>query len=371
MCGRGLQLVGPNRWRHAARGQRYTGRSRWLSPVTLAELRALDTYEAFGERYPWAVRADFGGPVVTSEEEWREGVRRLERYHASLEEIRRRRTLEPGENPYLNLVRMLFAAGKEAPADEWELSPGLYQMLDPSERRRELAALFAWAIPGDAALDLLARYAPLVECGAGMGYWAALLERRGVDVAAYDLLPPGAAANAFHRRERRPWTRVRRGSTVAAVRRHRDRVLFLCWPPHEDEAASHAPLRAYRGEVLIYVGERGDGVTGTLRFHRELALNWTSVENVDLPRWPWLGDRLVVYRRNDVRRPLRERDRCYECKRFMKTGSIGRCDRCFERNPPAVALRVGEDRIEYPAEFLESAPAALRAALEESPSRIR
>ena len=61
----------------------------------------------------------------------------------------------------------------------WRLTPGLAQLLDLGERRRELASLFSWAIPTDAALDVFDRYAPLVECGAGMGYWTALLRARG------------------------------------------------------------------------------------------------------------------------------------------------------------------------------------------------
>jgi hypothetical protein len=375
VCGTGIQLTGPNRWRHVPKGRRYTGKSKWLSPVTLEELRKLETYEDFGARFPWAVRADFGGPVVTTEDHWREGIRRLERYHAALEEIRHRRRLRPGENPYLDLVRILAAPHEDEQAPrarmdgdrEWAMPPGLYQMLHPSERRRELAALFAWAIPGDEELDALARYAPLVECGAGMGYWTALLRLRGVDALAYDLFSPKERA----RGAREPWTEVHRDASVVAVSRHRDRVLFLCWPPHERDDASYEPLRAYRGEILIYVGESGEGVTGTLRFHRELALNWTPIEEIAMPRWPWLRDRLVVYRRNDVRRPLLERDRCDECRRFMPTGSIGRCDRCFECRPPAVALRVGAYRVEYPAAFLNSVPAVLRTALEESPNRIR
>jgi hypothetical protein len=56
----------------------------------------------------------------------------------------------------------------------------------------------------------------------------------------------------------------------------------------------------------------------------------------------------MVYRRNPQRRPLVERDRCFECRRFIPTGAIGRCDACFERHPPA-----------------------LRKAFEASPNRIR
>jgi hypothetical protein len=72
-----------------------------------------------------------------------------------------------------------------------------------------------------------------------------------------------------------------------------------------------------------------------------------------------------------VRRPHRARDRCFQCGRFLATGSIGRCDACFAARPPALALRVGARRIEYPEEVLASLPAALRRAFEMSPSRIR
>lgn len=388
VCGNGIQLSGPNRWRHVPRGRRYTGRSKWLSPVRLDELRTIKTYQEFGARYPWAVRPDFGGPDVTSKEQWQEGVERLEHYGAALSEIGRRRQLASGENPYLDIVQILSAApddhanagdlegwsqlGNTGSLRGWAVPPGLYQMLSPSERRRELVSLFAWAIPSEEALTVIARYAPLVECGAGTGYWAALLGNRGVDVVAYDVRPPDKhARNEYHRGARQPWTEVVRGPSADAVRWHRDRVLFLCWPPLDDDSASYAPLRAYRGEVLVSVGEPGEGTTGTLRFQRELKLNWTLVEQVELPGWPWLRDCLMVYRRNPGRRPVTERDRCFECKRFIPTGAIGRCDWCFERHPPAITLKVGTQRLEYPEELLKSVPAAFRTALEQSSSRIR
>jgi hypothetical protein len=353
VCGQTVELMAPDRWRHAPRRRKGNGNSKWLSPVTLGKLRKLSTYEQFKARFPWA--------TATSEEDWQEGARRLEEYHARLAAAGRRRALRAGENPYLELVNLVMAS-----------SPGLSQMLDPSERRRELASLFSWAIPTEQALDVIAKYAPLAECGAGMGYWTALLEARGVDAIAYDLLPPGAnAENAYHKRRRQPWTEVQRGSAVAAARRHRDRALVLCWPPYDDDAASYSALRAYRGDVVIYIGERDEGATGSVRFHRELGLNWTLAEEVDLPHWPSLRDRLMVYRRNAQRRPHVERDRCFECKRFIRTGGIGRCDWCFHRRPTPLALQVGKHRVEYPREILDTMPAALRKAFEASPNRIR
>jgi hypothetical protein len=384
-CGRAIKAIGPDRWRHAAAGRPSSRPSKWLSP-SINELRACATYEEFAARYPWAVRSNtrsvLAMSLATSRGQWREGMSWLERYRRELAALASRRKLHEGANPYRDLVEILAAPPAEAEDPEelaammqqpryWGLPYGLFQMLGLSERRQELVQLCAWAIPTQQALDTLARYAPLLDCGAGMGYWAALLQTAGVDTIAYDLHPPGnGASNAFHRKRREPWTEVLQAPAVDAVRRHRGRTLMLCWPPYEDDAASYAALRAYRGDIVIHIGER-DGASGSVRFHRELALNWTVVEEVDLPHWPRLDDRLRVYRRNLVRRAQLQRDRCDECRRFVPTGSLGRCDACFERHPPALALRSGRHRAEFSHAMLGDLPPALRKAYAASPKRIR
>lgn len=329
-CGRAVEPVAPDEWRHGL------SRRPRLTPLA-------PSYRDFKKRFPW---------VSSSEDEWQSAARRLSGYREQLRRLTKRTLLKPGENPYLDLFRDVIASP----------SP----LLDLGERRRELASLFSWAVPTEAALDLLSKYSPLVECGAGMGYWLALLRARGVDAIGYDLHRPGGK-NAFHRNARRPWTPVQRESSVKAARRHPDQTLVLCWPPYEDDRASYAVLRAYRGDIVVHIGE---GATGSVRFHRELALNWTLVEELDLPHWPRLQDRVMVYRRNAQRRPLLERDRCFECKRYIATGAIGRCDACFRRRPPALALRVGKHRVEYPPSVVEAMPPALRKAFEASPTRI-
>ena len=285
----------------------------------------------------------------------------LAEYRARLDAEARAGQLRAGENPCLELMTMLLAAPRE-----------LWPELDLEERRRELASLFSWGVPNGRALDVLAAQAPLVECGAGMGYWAALLKARGVDVLAYDLAPPADdAQNEYHRFARSAWMPVEREDSVLAARRHGDRTLVLCWPPFDDDRSSYAVLRAYRGDTLVYIGERAEGAMGSVRFHRDLALNWSVQEEVPLPNWPRLRDTLTVYRRNTVRRPLRERDRCFECHRFIATGAIGRCDWCFARKPSALAVQVGRHRVEYLQEMLDAMPADRRRALEQSPNRIR
>lgn len=263
------------------------------SPVTWRQLRRLETYQEFTERYPWTVRPGAGGGITT-EEDWREGVRRLSAYYSRLAVLRRRRLLRPGENPYADLIAVLSGTGPESGLAP---PPGLANVLHLRARRRELAAVFSWAIPAEGVLAVIGGYAPLVECGAGTGYWAALLRARGVDTLAYDLAPPGAGrVNDFHRG--RPWTEVLPGSSVAAAAGHPGRALLLCWPPYDDDSASYAVLRAFRGDTLLYIGEGPGGATGTARFHEEVGLNWRTAEQVALPRWPGLRDKLTVFRRN-------------------------------------------------------------------------
>jgi hypothetical protein len=371
-CGAAVAPHDAGRWEHLPAGSPFPRRSRWFSPVTWSELRGMRTYQDFTHRYPWTVRPELCGGTITTEEDWTEGSRRLRDYHGQLSAARRRRTLPPGENQYLDLVHVL-AGGSHS---SWANAPGgLRTVLDLPARRRELAAIFAWAIPDQAALATVARHGPLLECGAGTGYWAALLADHGADVIATDISPASSdnGANVFH--AHRPWTEVLPLDAVAAVRARPDRVLFLCWPPFDKDGASYAALRAYRGDILLYAGDPpgpggSPGATGTVRFHRELALNWTPAEQAALPNWPGLRDRLVVYRRNGERRPLAARDRCPECKRFLPTGAAGRCDRCFTRRPPAMALQVNGHRVEYPQEVVDTMPPGLRKAFARSPSLL-
>jgi hypothetical protein len=381
-CGAAVVPASPPSWQHVPGRRGFPRRSAWFAPVTWPRLRHLRTYSDFVARYPWTTRPELCGGVITSEADWREGVRRLRQYHARLAVVRRRRVLRPGENPYRELAGVLAGVTGD-PILSWSLPGGLGNVLNLPARRRELAALFSWAIPDEGPLSVLDRYGPLVESGAGTGYWAALLRARGTDIDACDAAPPGSGPadnkhgenkhgeNEYHDGGHRPWTQVRAANAVAAVRAGRGKTLFLCWPPFDDDGACYAALRAYRGDVLLYLGEAAGGPTGTVRFHRELELNWSPAEQVAVPNWPGLRDRLVVYVRNQVRRPLTRRDRCAGCRRFMPTGSAGRCDDCFARHPPAMALRVNGHRVEYPREVVDAMPAGLRLAFERSPSLIR
>jgi hypothetical protein len=124
--------------------------------------------------------------------------------------------------------------------------------------RDEMVMTFAWAIPNQAAIDAIAALSPIVEVGAGLGYWAYLLEKAGADIVAYDI-----GNDTYFDTDAEPWSLVHRGTAIDAMENHGDRTLFLCWPPY-DHPMAHEALDLHRGEHVAYVGE---GVAARLTTH--------------------------------------------------------------------------------------------------------
>ena len=163
------------------------------------------------------------------------------------------------------------------------------------------AAHWAWAVPDEKAIRTLVEHSPIVEIGAGTGYWARLAAEAGADIVAYDSRPPVAARKKVvaWAVETGTYFEVRRGGP-GMVRFHQNRTLFLCWPPHSHDIAVDC-LRRYEGGTVIYVGENG-GCTADERFHDELDKNWEIVKVVAIPQWHGLHDRMYVLNRKGRRR---------------------------------------------------------------------
>lgn len=211
----------------------------------------------------------------------------------------------PAENPYLrelcDLVHGDFANLPE------EGQRRVRQVMRPGEEdnpllreialhafRPALVRRYSWAIPDAGALEVIAQYSPLVEIGAGTGYWAHLLRRRGVDVIAFDLHPPAGSDHPYHRGAH-VWTEVVAGGTEQAGR-DPERALLLCWPPYDQPMALEC-LEAYCGSTLIYIGEPESGCTADDAFFERLRQSWTPIDSYPLLQWPGIHDRLEVYER--------------------------------------------------------------------------
>jgi hypothetical protein len=194
------------------------------------------------------------------------------------------------DNPYLREFERL---GDELAAPPDYADPlHKHRGMSSYDRRVWCVRRYGFAIPTEAALSVLARFAPIVELGAGNGYWAHLLRRRGVDCLAFDAAPPDRLPNP-HQFSAFTWTAVERGG-IEVLPEHPDRALLLCWPPYRDPFAARA-LTAYSGAILLYIGEAAGGHTADDAFFALLERDWQPLHEVPMPNWPGTADRLVVY----------------------------------------------------------------------------
>lgn len=146
---------------------------------------------------------------------------------------------------------------------------------------------YAWAIPTLEAVQLIAQYDPIIEVGAGTGYWAWMLQQLGLSVECYDNYSSHVRTHGF-------WYRVHRGSWEKAYSR---KNLFLCWPPY-DNSFGYRALKCHRGEYVIYIGEGYGGCTGCYNFHDLLSESYRQVNTCKIPQWYGLHDYLSVWKRH-------------------------------------------------------------------------
>lgn len=194
-------------------------------------------------------------------------------------------------NPYLEDFKTKAENGRKRIDIERSILFG-----EAHDVREELVTQYAWAVPNEAAISKIVGLGPVVEIGAGTGYWASLIAQAGGDILAFDLHPPETSPNAYrHRREYYP---VQPGGSEKA-QEHADRVLFLCWPPWDDPMG-FCTLTAYRkagGQRVVYVGEDMHGCTGDDDFHRLLRKGYEEVEYCGIPNWYGIHDALSVWLR--------------------------------------------------------------------------
>jgi hypothetical protein len=123
-----------------------------------------------------------------------------------------------------------------------------------SDALTSLAQRYSYVFPDDRSLLALSDIAPLVEMGAGTGYWAYRLRALGVDIVAFDQAPPdGDRPNRYH--EKTPtWSEV-----IAAdhtiLTRYSNRALLLCWPPLFSSLGEC--LSYYSGNTVAVIGDGG------------------------------------------------------------------------------------------------------------------
>lgn len=189
-------------------------------------------------------------------------------------------------NPYLSDARayldepQVFVLG----------GPDFDKAIDAYRMRPILVKKYAYSIPDDEALDLVARYSAngLLDPLAGSGYWGWLLEQMGVRVKLSDRSPGGPDGDSTWHDSR--YITIEKMDALDSVRTYRDYdTLMLSWVPYQSDIGERV-LEEFDGSTVILIGEGRGGCCGTDGLFDLLARDWAGVEKRALPQWPGLHD---------------------------------------------------------------------------------
>jgi hypothetical protein len=202
----------------------------------------------------------------------------------------------------------------------------------------------SYAIPSQQNLDLIARYAPLMEVGAGTGYWTAMLQARNVTITAYDAEPATQAGGMYFDRT---YTDVKKATCLqlfnnnnddqeeAMIIQNNNHTLLMVWPNNPDNIDNapefHSPrlppvwdldcVEAFLkagGTTLILVAERetnihvlpshppdfatqpDSGLCASRALQTLLDREFDLVNQMSIPTWLYRDDLTVWVKKADT-----------------------------------------------------------------------
>lgn len=169
--------------------------------------------------------------------------------------------------------------------------------LDGTKRisRQEYVSKYSFAIPNIAALLAIKACGPIIEVGSGSGYWAYELQKLNVDIIPTDLYSLEENTYNFTKQ----WCEIGLMPAIEAAATYSQRALMLVWPSYAESWAYEACL-AYSGNTIIFVGEGSGGCTGCDQLH-ELFETFEEQENINIPVWFGIHDRLSIFKRTNTK----------------------------------------------------------------------
>jgi hypothetical protein len=172
--------------------------------------------------------------------------------------------------------------------------------------RHEYIAKFGFAVIDDGVIEILRKYQPIVEIGAGSGYWGFELRKAGIDIIPTDpkigrywhglerpVLVEAGQNGQFWEKE---WITVEKRNATQALIKYPDRTLLTVWPDYDDPWTGRM-LQRYKGKHVIYVGEGKSGCTGNKKFHQILEQDYEMIEDYGIPQFDGIHDTLKIYER--------------------------------------------------------------------------
>ena len=191
-----------------------------------------------------------------------------------------------GLNEYLKIFKEI----------EGNKYPNIENYIKYSEKgllRKVLIKKYAFAVPNEEAIKEIIKYSPLIEIGAGTGYWAYLINKYEGDIIAFD---NNEWKNYFKKTfYSTKWFDVKFG-VENQVKKYPERTLFLCWIDSSSKMGLTC-LKLYTGTYFIHIGESKGLCCATDSFFKYLNKKFQLVKDISIPQWHGCHDYLEIYKR--------------------------------------------------------------------------
>lgn len=191
---------------------------------------------------------------------------------------------------YPNILRYFE---NPAPAAEIMAAIRAISLFDAGMFREVVIKTYGFSIPCVEAVQMIAALSPLVEVGAGSGYWSKLLKAAGADIIATDLGKQSGYSKAWLEMA----AHVEKMSASDAVLRWPERNVFVSWPSYDEAWAGEMAAKMQPGRMLVYIGESKHGCTADAGFFDLLRDGFEKVDSMAIPHWDGIHDYLEIYRR--------------------------------------------------------------------------
>ena len=158
-------------------------------------------------------------------------------------------------------------------------------------RRNIVKEKYTYAIPYLEILETIKCYAPILEIGAGSGFWGALLRKTNCEIIATTI---GDQSYKFIDKFPNKFTKIEYIAGIDAVKKYPNKIVLWIWPGIEEW--TEETLENINGR-LIYIGEGHGGHTGTDKFHDILEKKFNIVQIKNMLQWEEYQDNAYVYER--------------------------------------------------------------------------
>ena len=164
--------------------------------------------------------------------------------------------------------------------------------------RHLFVSVYSFAVPNNDVIKEIVKHSPLVEVGAGAGYWAYLITKFGGEICATDSYEweRGKAVSPIFT-YRKMWYDIERLSAEETIAVHPTKTPLLVWP-YPNQTWADSVLTTTKSNVAIIVGEVGSAAcTADPLLHNK---SWKVASTHKIWNWSDINDIVRIVVRTDT-----------------------------------------------------------------------